>query len=1047
MGRFGRVDRVLKCQRCQFAALRVGVLLIVTHATAAIAQTPPPPAAPPPATTPADATGGGYQGPRYFVPPGNANSTPYHSPATKWPQHQPSYSPGSKWPQYGPNYYPANKWPSAPGEQRFHFDRYHPVVAPQNAAAPKHTQHSDVVGKHSDVEPHAGHAHKSTDDVPRMLRYEDAERLAKDNVASAQEQLAQLYIDYGHYDEAIAQLAEVMKHFADDPTAAERHAIAANRLARVHLELGEFGKSRQLLDQNVQRLNDAAAKPSNTKQPFGDVLGDTLALLAEFCRETGDFKQAETLHEKILKRRSEVFGEQHREYAVALHNFGIFRWRQERFEVAEELLRRELQLTEQLSPSGPELAHSRESLAVVLTSLGKFDEAESLFLAALKTFEGSAATERDRYRTLSNLGFLHIFDGRHTEALQLFSDAANGRKALLGEDHLDYADTLADAARLRLASGNDERAVEVSRKTLAITRKNIELTSAAQSERQQLAMASLFRERLDLLLTAAANYPDAAKDAFEEILAWKGSTLVRQRRMRKLSQQASIADQYKKLRQITMQIASLSRSSPAEINAMADWKTTLTAMMAEKETLEAELSRTNAEFRSAQSPPSLAQLAASLPQDSVLIDYFEYASLSPEPGKGRFQGTPSLLASVVKPDGSVLVIPLGSATEIANDIDQWRQSFGVSSSGRNAGKRLRERIWEPLLPAIGNAATLLVSTDRPLGRFPLAALPGRIDGTYLIEDHRIAMVPVPQLIPALVKREGRPALSKHLLVMGDVDYDDPNQSHIAVNDTASKLPWDRSSRGLARRGSEKFLPLEHTAGEIAAIQRLYKNQAWATPEGIVTLDRRNATEARFRELAPQCYQLHLATHGFFAAPSVVSSDSVLSSSGKRLAADDPLAVRGISPGLLSGLAFTGANATPMPDRDDGILTADEIAFLPLDGVELVVLSACETGLGEVAGGEGLIGIQRSFQVSGARTTVASLWKVPDLATRLLMEQFYKNYWGDQKMSRLDAMRTAQLWVLNHPDDLRGLVRDSGESDVHKTPPEYWAAFVLSGDWR
>ena len=97
---------------------------------------------------------------------------------------------------------------------------------------------------------------------------------------------------------------------------------------------------------------------------------------------------------------------------------------------------------------------------------------------------------------------------------------------------------------------------------------------------------------------------------------------------------------------------------------------------------------------------------------------------------------------------------------------------------------------------------------------------------------------------------------------------------------------------------------------------------------------------------------------------------------------------GTNPDLLSGLAFAGANCEPVPGEDDGIMTAQEIAFLRLDGVETAVLSACQTGLGEFAGGEGLIGIQRAFQVAGVRTTVASLWKVDDQATRKLMELFY-----------------------------------------------------------
>jgi CHAT domain-containing protein len=159
-------------------------------------------------------------------------------------------------------------------------------------------------------------------------------------------------------------------------------------------------------------------------------------------------------------------------------------------------------------------------------------------------------------------------------------------------------------------------------------------------------------------------------------------------------------------------------------------------------------------------------------------------------------------------------------------------------------------------------------------------------------------------------------------------------------------------------------------------------------------------------------------------------------------------VRGYSPNLLSGLAFAGANRPAEPGKDDGILTAEEIAFLPLNGTELATLSACETGLGEVAGGEGLLGVQRAFQVAGVRASVASLWKVDDIVTRRLMERFYENLWR-KRMNKLDALREAQLWLLNDPELVRGLERAASEvsAQPRRSPPFFWAAFQLSGDWR
>jgi CHAT domain-containing protein/Tfp pilus assembly protein PilF len=154
----------------------------------------------------------------------------------------------------------------------------------------------------------------------------------------------------------------------------------------------------------------------------------------------------------------------------------------------------------------------------------------------------------------------------------------------------------------------------------------------------------------------------------------------------------------------------------------------------------------------------------------------------------------------------------------------------------------------------------------------------------------------------------------------------------------------------------------------------------------------------------------------------------------------------VHPGLLSGLAFAGANSPAEPDKDDGILTALEVESLDLTGVDTVVLSACETGLGQVAGGEGLLGLQRAFQVAGAKSVVASLWKVPDSATARLMQRFYENLW-EKKMGKLEALREAQIWMLRDKGN-RGLAlpKDAPKDD-EPLPPYYWAAFVLSGDWR
>jgi CHAT domain-containing protein len=148
-------------------------------------------------------------------------------------------------------------------------------------------------------------------------------------------------------------------------------------------------------------------------------------------------------------------------------------------------------------------------------------------------------------------------------------------------------------------------------------------------------------------------------------------------------------------------------------------------------------------------------------------------------------------------------------------------------------------------------------------------------------------------------------------------------------------------------------------------------------------------------------------------------------------------VSGWYPGLLSGLVFAGVNqsaanpATGIVDSGAGVMTAEEVGGLDLKGTELVVLSACETGLGRVAGGEGVLGLQRAFQVAGTRTVVASLWKVDDQVTQTLMKHFYVNLW-EKHLPPAQALRQAQLRILH-------------EAPGGFAQPYYWAGWVLSGD--
>jgi CHAT domain-containing protein len=245
----------------------------------------------------------------------------------------------------------------------------------------------------------------------------------------------------------------------------------------------------------------------------------------------------------------------------------------------------------------------------------------------------------------------------------------------------------------------------------------------------------------------------------------------------------------------------------------------------------------------------------------------------------------------------------------------------------------------------------------------------------------------------------------------------------SINVDANSLSFLRG--GEPNTGSYIFKPLPATKHEVEEIGATLQQKGW----NVQIYTGNKALEEQVKSTKnPRI--LHIATHGFFASDLKPETQQRFMGKDSKEAMENPM--------LRSGLAFVGAETTrtdtsraPITRMDDGILTAEEAQYLQLDSTELVVLSACETGLGEIVNGEGVYGLQRAFRAAGAKSVLMSLWKVDDLATETLMKNFYK-HWLDDGMSKHDALWQAKL-------DLRN---DKAHPEWAK--PYYWGAFVLIG---
>jgi CHAT domain-containing protein/tetratricopeptide (TPR) repeat protein len=645
----------------------------------------------------------------------------------------------------------------------------------------------------------------------------------------------------------------------------------------------------------------------------------------------------------------------------------------------------------------------------------------------------------DTVASENDLAGLHFYRGNLDRAEQLFWEALAVSMAISRDRGPQSLLGITSLGQLYTVKGNYERAEAAMRLATELSRDNLDVAANSQSDQQQLAMTKSLRHRLDGCLAIAARTETYQESAYEQLLAWKGTVLARQQAVRSVTDQPELAPLFSDLQKVAAELAKVAFATP-DPSAIRAWQGQIQALSERKEGIERQLAEKSATYRQARRRVMPAELSAALPAGYALVDCAEFSDrvVDSRP-PGWLYARRRLLAFIVRPDRGLRAVDLGSVGSIMTAISRWREGFGNSAESAAAAQQLRELVWEPLEQHLEGAATVLVSPEGVLARVPFAAFPGKEPGKFLLEERAFAVIPAPQAVPAFVADAGERKLeaAANMLVLGGVDYD-ADLREAAVDPAAE--PKKQFGRARAVRGDEslRFENLAATGGELATIALTYRDNYG--DRGITTLKGATASETTLRREAPRHLYLHLATHGFFAPAKVRSALSGES---------------GYLPGLLSGIALAGANK-PQAEGDDGILTAAEVETLDLRRTELAVLSACETGLGEVAGGEGLLGLQRAFQVAGARTVIASLWKVDDAATRDLMERFYENLWSKKKpngepYTKIEALREAQLWMLKERGP-RGL-KEAGTEDggqrtgSNRLPPYFWAAFVLSGDWR
>lgn len=761
-------------------------------------------------------------------------------------------------------------------------------------------------------------------------------------------------------------------------------AVVLNNLGDLYRIEGSFDKALPLYQRALTICEAALGK----RDPR---VATTLTNLAAVYKATGDYVKAEPLASRALAIRETAFGPNHRDIAESLNLLGNIYDARGDYSRAEPLYQRAMAIREKNpGQNDSELAKSLNNLAGVCFNKGDYERAEPLYKRAIALYEKT-----------------------------------------LGPEHPNVALVLNNLATSYAASGDARLAVESLARGLDIEERHLASLLATGSEDQKQAYVAKLSTgtsiTLSLHLREAPDNTQAARLALTTVLRRKGRVLdalaegVRNLRLRATPEDQALLQKLAAARARLSGKVLKPGEKPEERPATVwgAWgemprREEINKIAEEVRQLEAKISaRSGASIKAA--PPLTLDMIQSLIPDGaalveiVLYDLYNFKATKPQ----QKWGAARYAAYVIGRRGPPKWADLGESALIDKDANALRAA--LRNVRRNdvklVARALDERVMAPVRKLLGDERTLLVSADGILGLVPFGAFVDE-QNRYLVERYSLSYLAT---VRDLLRLQVGAASRQGPVVIANPNFDDDGSANQSKTSVARAAPGSRSTNlaGLA------FDPLPGTAREAQALK--------ISLRGALVLTGSTATESALKQVHGPSI-LHVATHGFFlpdarkerqegAYRALFNSDP----SGRVLWGENPL--------LRSGLALAGFNKGKS-GAEDGVLTALEASGLDLSGTKLVILSACETGVGDVLNGEGVFGLRRAFAIAGAESQVMSLWQVNDESTADLMAAYYKALIAGG--GRSESLRRVQL------DTLHSKARQH---------PYFWAGFIPSGDWR
>jgi CHAT domain-containing protein len=808
-----------------------------------------------------------------------------------------------------------------------------------------------------------------------------------DELSTAKE-LSSLLIQLGRYSETNDLLDKLILESEQIFGRTSLHLIEPLvDKGKILLAKGDYTEAEKI----AQRANQIALKTygeSSTKT------APSQKLLSDIYYTLGDFDKAEENGTKALVSQEKQFGRNHIEVAKSLSQLALIKFHKgENRQAVEKMMLESRDIMEKkLGKENPQYAEVLKNVAVLYISQKKYDIAFNSLTIAEGIWRTKTGTKKNIHSAsiYTLTGDVYYQLKNYKKAEDFYNQAKDLYEKFFSTTHPEYVKVLSKLSKVYYMQKDFKRSKKMVEESLNNYENFIKLYFPALSEHQKAKYWNTIKGDFEFYNTLAFSNLEDFKDLTGKVynyqlltkaLLLSSSIKIRERILNSTDEDLKI--QYngwlEKKEKLTLALS----MSPAQL---VENEIDPAALQLEVERLEKELSQRSEIFGQGVESKRITfeDVRKSLKPTEVAIEMVRYRYFNHTFTDSVIYAALYLRNDIVKP--KAILFKDGYKMET-----RYFKFYRNAITGKVADNISYQVYWEPIYNEIGQASTVYLSADGIYNQINLEAIPSP-EGKYIIDNSNIVLVSnTRDLYLKSVKTRSSSSENSASMFGNPTFYLTASADH-----SVASLP-----------GTEK---------EINQLQFMLKQKGWTTNEYV----EKTATEEKVKELnSPKIF--HIATHGFYKPTEQVSLEDELEGN-EALLAQNPLLRTGL---LLKGAGDLLEKTSYNYNMDNGILTAYEAMSLNLDKTDLVVLSACETGLGELQSGEGVYGLQRAFLVAGAKVLIMSMFKVDDDATQKLMLKFYQKWLnsGNLRQSFIDAKKELRI---EYPE------------------PIYWGAFMMIG---